>query len=186
MTGVALAVTTPSYQWYAILLVMLVVLDGLAEWLAFAAGSYLAAEPHLGRWRVIHHSQAVGYGLAALFVALVWVVRIVIARYPRIVFAGTPDDAGLLADGELAIASATTTDAAGRVDPASQPGPPIPAGAVAADAGPASTSPASTTSVGPAPALPRRQRVQAPAAPGDDRVVNAPRRHEIITAVTRD
>ena len=87
MTGVALAVTTPDYQWYAILLVMLVVLDGRPEWLAFAAGGYLAAEPHLGRWRVIHHSQAVGYGLAALFVALIWVVRLVIARYPRMVFA---------------------------------------------------------------------------------------------------
>ena len=69
MTGVALAVTTPNYQWYAILLVMLVVLDGRPEWLAFAAGGYLAAEPYLGRWRVIHHSQAVGYGLAAIFVA---------------------------------------------------------------------------------------------------------------------
>ena len=132
MTGVALAVTTPSYQWYAILLVMLVVLDGRPEWLAFAAGSYLAAEPHLGRWRVIHHSQAVGYGLAALFVALVWVVRIVIARYPRMVFAGTPDDARLLGDGELAMASATPTDTAGRVDPVSQPGPPIPAGTLPA------------------------------------------------------
>ena len=62
MTGVALAVTTPDYQWYAILLVMLVVLDGRPEWLAFAAGGYLAAEPHLGRWRVIHHSRRSGTG----------------------------------------------------------------------------------------------------------------------------
>ena len=108
MTGVALAVTTPDFQWYAILLVMLVVLDGRPEWLAFAAGGYLAAEPHLGRWRVIHHSQAVGYGLAALFVALIWVVRLVIARYPRMVFAeaasAPPADAVAPAGGSAATA----------------------------------------------------------------------------------
>ncbi len=181
MTGVALAVTTPNYQWYAILLVMLVVLDGRPEWLAFAGGGYLAAEPHLGRWRVIHHPQAVGYGLAALVVALVWVVRIVIARYPRMVFAEAPGDVGLLADGELAMASVSSADAADSVDPLPQPGPPIPASTV-----PASTTSASTTSAGPVPALPRRKRVQAPAVAADDRVVNAPRLHEIIPAVTRD
>ena len=161
MTGVALAVTTPSYQWYAILLVMLVVLDGRPEWLAFAAGGYLAAEPHLGRWRVIHHSQAVGYGLAALFVALVWVVRIVIARYPRMVFAEAPGDAGSFADGGLAMASVSSADAAGRVDPVSQPGPPVPASTV-----PASTAPA-TAPASPVLALPRRKRVQAPAVTRD-------------------
>ena len=114
MTGVALAVTTPDYQWYAILLVMLVVLDGRPEWLAFAAGGYLAAEPHLGRWRVIHHSQAVGYGLAALFVALVWVVRVIIARYPRMVVAeaacAPPADAVAPAGEEL-VGAMTTADA---------------------------------------------------------------------------
>ena len=153
MTGVALAVTTPNYQWYAILLVMLVVLDGRPEWLAFAAGGYLAAEPHLGRWRVIHHSQAVGYGLAALFVALVWVVRLVIARYPRMVFA---EDAGATpawpADGELAPWPPPAAD--GRRRPGvdepvgASHGRRIPAGAVAADAGASQYgSPASTTSV---------------------------------------
>jgi hypothetical protein len=121
MTGVALAVTTPNYQWYAILLVMLVVLDGRPEWLAFAAGGYLAAEPHLGRWRVIHHPQAVGYGLAALFVALVWVVRLVIARYPRMTYAeaasappaGSPATAPIPAEGELVGALATADASAG-------------------------------------------------------------------------
>ena len=83
MTGVALAVTTPSYQWYAILLVMLVVLDGRPEWLALAAGSYLAADPWLGRWRMVPHAPAIGYGMAAVFIALVSFLRWVIARYPE-------------------------------------------------------------------------------------------------------
>ena len=48
MTAAALAVATPHYQWYSLLLVMLVALDGRPEWLAFAAGGYYAAEPDLG------------------------------------------------------------------------------------------------------------------------------------------
>ena len=48
MTAAALAVTTPHYQWYSLLLVMLVALDGQPEWLAFAAGGYYAADPDLG------------------------------------------------------------------------------------------------------------------------------------------
>jgi hypothetical protein len=79
MTGVALAVATPAYQWYAILLVMLVVLDGRPEWLAFAAGGYLAAQPAMGRLTV-PDPAAIGYGLAALFVAAVWAARRIIAR----------------------------------------------------------------------------------------------------------
>jgi hypothetical protein len=82
MTGTALAVTTPGYQWYAILLVMLVVLDGRPEWLAFAAGGYLAAEPAMGRFTV-PHARGVGYGLAALFVAVVWIARRISARRNR-------------------------------------------------------------------------------------------------------
>ena len=48
MTAAALAVTTPHYQWYSLLLVMLVALDGRPEWLAFAAGGYYAAEAYAG------------------------------------------------------------------------------------------------------------------------------------------
>ncbi len=48
MTATALAVATPHYQWYSLLLVMLVALDGRPEWLAFAAGGYYAAEPSMG------------------------------------------------------------------------------------------------------------------------------------------
>ncbi len=83
MTGMALIVTTPKYQWYAILLVMLVVLDGRPEWLALPAGGYLAAEHMLGRWRAVPHAEVVGYGLAALFIAMVSLARWVIARYPE-------------------------------------------------------------------------------------------------------
>jgi hypothetical protein len=82
LTGTALAVTTPSYQWYSILLVMLVALDGRPEWLAFAAGGYLAAEPAMGRL-TIPDADAAGYGLAALFVAAVWLGRQIRARRGR-------------------------------------------------------------------------------------------------------
>jgi Glycosyltransferase family 87 len=177
MTGVALAVTTPNYQWYAILLVMLVVLDGRPEWLAFAAGGYLAAEPHLGRWRTIHHPQAIGYGLAALFVGLVWIVRLVIARYPRLIAAELPGDAS---------AGAVLADAADA---------PVPADAVPADASvPAGNElVGAMTSVGapagyavPAPPpLPQRKRAAAGAVPAEERMVNAPRLHEIIPTITR-
>jgi Glycosyltransferase family 87 len=69
MTAAALAVTTPHYQWYALLLVMLVALDGRLEWLAFAAGGYYAAEPQLGRLTVPGtYTYAVGYGVPVLFV----------------------------------------------------------------------------------------------------------------------
>ena len=56
MTAAALAVATPHYQWYSLLLVMLVALDGRPEWLAFAAGGYYAAYPNMGR---VHPSLAV-------------------------------------------------------------------------------------------------------------------------------
>ena len=82
MTGVALAVTTPDYQWYAILLVMLVVLDGRPEWLAFAAGGYLAAFPTLGgRYHIpgrLH--DAIAYGVPLLVVGAGWLIRHELAR----------------------------------------------------------------------------------------------------------
>jgi len=42
VTGTALLATTPAYPWYAILLVVLVALDGRVEWLAVAAAITLA------------------------------------------------------------------------------------------------------------------------------------------------
>ena len=76
MTAAALAVTTPHYQWYSLLLVMLVALDGRPEWLAFAAGAYYAAEPNLGRYNVpsrLH--DAIAYGVPVLVVAAGWLIR---------------------------------------------------------------------------------------------------------------
>lgn len=81
MTAAALAVTTPRYQWYALLLVMLVALDGRPEWLAFAAGAYYAAEPNLGRYTLpgrLH--DAVAYGVPVVVVGAGWVVRELAAR----------------------------------------------------------------------------------------------------------
>jgi hypothetical protein len=178
MTGVALAVTTPNYQWYAILLVMLVVLDGRPEWLAFVAGSYLAAEPHLGRWRTIHHSQAVGYGLAALFVGLVWIVRLVIARNPRLIAAETPSDAS----------AGTAVPAAAAVAPILADNVPAPAGALTGNemvgATTSAGAPAGAGIAAPAP-LPRRRRPTAGGVATDERMVNAPRLHEIIPTIGR-
>jgi hypothetical protein len=81
MTAAALAVTTPHYQWYALLLVMLVALDGRPEWLAFAAGGYYAAEPNMGRWTVPSpYYLAIAYGVPVLIVTAGWLVRRELAR----------------------------------------------------------------------------------------------------------
>ena len=81
MTATALAVATPHYQWYSLLLVMLVALDGRPEWLAFAAGGYYAAEPSMGRFTVPDRfHEAVAYGVPVLVVAVGWLVRHELAR----------------------------------------------------------------------------------------------------------
>jgi hypothetical protein len=81
MTAAALAVATPHYQWYSLLLVMLVALDGRPEWLAFAAGGYYAAYPNLGRytppWRL---EDAIAYGVPLVIVAVGWLIRHELAR----------------------------------------------------------------------------------------------------------
>jgi hypothetical protein len=81
MTAAALAVTTPHYQWYSLLLVMLVALDGQPEWLAFAAGGYYAAEPDMGRytppWRLV---DAIAYGVPLVVVGAGWLIRHELAR----------------------------------------------------------------------------------------------------------
>ena len=203
MTGVALAVTTPDYQWYAILLVMLVVLDGRPEWLAFAAGGYLAAEPHLGRWRVIHHSQAVGYGLAALFVALIWVVRLVIARYPRMVFAeaaSAPPANAVAPAGDKLVGAMTTAGAPADTahgngngngngngtqspDPGTSGQEMSGAGTPIKTAAPAGESAA--TALVARVVLPQRKRAPSVAADGDERAASARRSHEIIPTAAR-
>jgi hypothetical protein len=92
MTGAALAVTTPTFQWYALLLVMLVALDGRPEWLAFSAGAYWAAEPQLGPLTT-PYAAAAGYGLAVAVVAAAWLGRRVISHRPYQVITAVPDHA---------------------------------------------------------------------------------------------
>src|SRR5580700_60858 len=77
MTAAALAVATPHYQWYSLLLVMLVALDGRPEWLAFAAGGYYAQEPDMGRSFTVptRYHDAVAYGIPVLIVLAGWAWR---------------------------------------------------------------------------------------------------------------
>jgi Glycosyltransferase family 87 len=87
MTAGALAVTTPHYQWYALLLVMLVALDGRPEWLAFAAAGYYAAFPTLGgRYHIpgrLH--DAIAYGVPVLVVGAGWLIRHELAQRAPVV-----------------------------------------------------------------------------------------------------
>jgi hypothetical protein len=86
MTAGALAVTTPHYQWYSLLLVMLVALDGRPEWLAFAAGGYYAAEPDLGRYHVPSRLQdGIAYGVPLVVVGAGWLIRHALARRAPVV-----------------------------------------------------------------------------------------------------
>jgi hypothetical protein len=76
MTAAALAVATPHFQWYALLLVMLVALDGRVEWLAFAAGGYYAQEPDMGHLTVpSRYHDAVAYGIPVLIAVAGWALR---------------------------------------------------------------------------------------------------------------
>jgi hypothetical protein len=68
MTAAALVICTPEFQWYALLLVMLVALDGRPEWLALAAGGYLADNRHLTATLLLPHAQFVGYAGGAAVV----------------------------------------------------------------------------------------------------------------------
>jgi Glycosyltransferase family 87 len=81
MTAAALVVCMPNYQWYAILLVMLVALDGRPEWLAIAAGGYLTMDPHLHILGIaIHKTTLVGYGAGAVVACACALVRYLTTR----------------------------------------------------------------------------------------------------------
>jgi glycosyl transferase family 87 len=83
MTSAALAVCTPHYQWYAILLVMLVALDGRPEWLAIAAGGYLSNNPHLYiHGLYLHDPRLVGYGGGAAVACTLALLRLALSRRP--------------------------------------------------------------------------------------------------------
>jgi Glycosyltransferase family 87 len=110
MTAAALAVTTPHYQWYSLLLVMLVALDGQPEWLAFAAGGYYAAEPNMGRytppWRL---DDAIAYGVPLVIVGVGWLIRHELARRADI---AEPLPAAEAATAEAATAEGATAETA--------------------------------------------------------------------------
>jgi hypothetical protein len=81
MTSAALAVCTPHFQWYAILLVMLVALDGQPEWLAIAAGGYLANSPGLRINGIhVHDPRLLGYGGGAAIACALALARYLITR----------------------------------------------------------------------------------------------------------
>jgi predicted membrane metal-binding protein len=82
MTAAALAVATPHYQWYSLLLVMLVALDGRPEWLAFAAGGYYSAYPALGARYFLPSRlhDAVAYGVPLVVVGAGWLIRNELAK----------------------------------------------------------------------------------------------------------
>jgi hypothetical protein len=65
VTGVALLLTTPTYPWYAMLLVLLVAFDGRAEWLAVAAAGYVS----------LYGPDRLGYEAAAAIVTAVAIGR---------------------------------------------------------------------------------------------------------------
>jgi hypothetical protein len=70
VTGTALLATTPAYPWYAVLLVVLVALDGRVEWLAVAAAITLAtAWSEFGGVRQPDLRAGYGIGLAVVLAA---------------------------------------------------------------------------------------------------------------------
>jgi hypothetical protein len=109
MTSAALAVCTPDFQWYAILLVMLVALDGRPEWLAIAAGGYVTNSGNLYLAGVaVHHTRLWGYGGGAAVACACALARYVLERRAAgrvpAVLAGAPQMPGAaraeMADGE--------------------------------------------------------------------------------------
>jgi len=126
MTAAALVVCTPDYQWYAILLVMLVALDGSWEWLAIPAGGYVTNDPNLHVLGVaIHNTNLVGYGGGAAVACAAALVRHLItartADRGDVVLTGA--DRAESADGVPAAvtAAAPTTPVTAATDPVIEP-----------------------------------------------------------------
>ena len=72
----ALAVATPPFPWYAMLLVMLVAFDGRVEWLGLAMVRYLANSSPLPGMRIpVLDALRAGYGLALAGVVVVALIR---------------------------------------------------------------------------------------------------------------
>jgi uncharacterized membrane protein YkgB len=80
MTAAALVVGTPQFEWYSMLLVMLVTLDGRAEWLALTAGAYLASTSHVTSTLSITHPRVWGYGGGLAIALAITTIRHLRAR----------------------------------------------------------------------------------------------------------
>jgi len=110
MTSAALAVCTPHFQWYSILLVMLVALDGRPEWLAIAAGGYVANNPNLRvDGFVLHDSRLAGWGGGAAIACACALVRYLLERRAR---AATAAPAAAVAAGPAPAEAVAAADAA--------------------------------------------------------------------------
>jgi hypothetical protein len=123
MTSAALVVTTPHYQWYAILLVMLVALDGQAEWLMIAAGAYLANTQavHI-HGAIVDNASLVGYGGGAAVAGAIALARLLITRLtpaatqppapePAVLTAASTSAVIVVSPAESAAASSAAEDA---------------------------------------------------------------------------
>ena len=169
MTAAALAVTTPHYQWYSLLLVMLVALDGRPEWLAFAAGGYYAAEPSMGRLSVPWpYNYTVGYGVPVLIVIAGWLVRRYLASRTTVP-AVQPVPAG------QAAAQSPLTEPAGV---------PVAAAAAPAAVAPAAVAPAAAASAAAVPATVPTPITLGPVAAvaAEEYAISAPPLRSILTA----
>jgi hypothetical protein len=81
MTSAALVVCTPHFPWYAILLVMLVALDGRPEWLAVAAGGFFSEYGRLHLAGItFHNPRLVGYAAGAAIACACALVRYWLTR----------------------------------------------------------------------------------------------------------
>jgi len=119
MTAAALAVCTPHFQWYSILLVMLVALDGRPEWLAIAAGGYVANNPNLRvDGFVLHDSRLVGWGMGTAVACALALARHLLDRRARTGVTAPGVDApglaspGVAAEGAVEAGTVIAADAA--------------------------------------------------------------------------
>ena len=80
MMAAALVIGTPEFEWYSMLLVMLVALDGRWEWLALTAGAYLANDAQITSSTIVAYNRQVGYGGGLAVALLITGIRYLRAR----------------------------------------------------------------------------------------------------------
>ena len=80
MMAAALVIGTPEFEWYSMLLVMLVALDGRWEWLALSAGAYLANDPFITTTTHVSYNRQWGYGGGLIIALAITGIRYLLAR----------------------------------------------------------------------------------------------------------